>query len=209
MKWIENYLTMFRCWYDKRPLREQALTLFLFLSVTYALFYFLFSYKVDSKILTLKKDIYTTQQKVNSWKQQIDTLNKIATTPLYKKWAKHHEYFDSLKKQYHFLLKNSSSKEWQEVITTLLKSEPNITLLQITSSPESTYSPTGETTVNKIYEQAITLSIQSDYFSTLDYIKKLESVLPNIHWKKLSYTVTEYPKAKVDLEFSIFYEKTT
>src|SRR3990167_9051998 len=44
-----------------------------------------------------------------------------------------------------------------------------------------------------------------NFFDTVNYLQYLEGVLPNVRWNSFSYQVTQYPIAKVELEFSIFY----
>jgi hypothetical protein len=207
---LPHVITKFKIWYEHRPLREQALTLFLFLAVIYAFVSFFFFNPVDRQATALHNDIKKINGQINNWKTQINALNKIASSPLYEKWKVHHKYFQDLQDQYKFLLKNSSNKQWQDVITELLKSQPNITMLEISNSPESIYSPSNIAGVkNKIYQQQISLTIKSNFNDTVYYLMELEKVLPNIRWDSLSYQVIEYPMAKVKLEFSIIYEKTT
>ena len=101
-----------------------------------------------------------------------------------------------------------SSQNWQDIIKTILHSENNVTLDQIKNSPETEFQPTNiDGKGSQIYQQQLLLVIYSNYFDTISYLKKMESALPNIHWNSLKYEVTEYPVARVEMEFSMLYEK--
>jgi MSHA biogenesis protein MshJ len=205
---MSNYIQSIRSFYDTLKLREQLLALLLVWAFLYAIFAYILYRPIDADISILQADIKTLNEQQVNWNNQIDMLKKISKTPLYDKWIKQHKAFQKLQSQYKLLLQNSSSKQWQEFIKTILRSQNNITLEQIKDFPEAVYNPTNTPNlVEQIYQQHLTLIINSNYFDTIAYIKELEKSLPNILWDTLTYQVTQYPIGKVELGFSILYEK--
>lgn len=58
-----------------------------------------------------------------------------------------------------------------------------------------------------IYLYAMSIEFQSDYFNTIDFIKKLEKLPWYIYWDSLDYKVLEYPKANVKLKFHVLSDE--
>ncbi|TAK74635.1 MAG: hypothetical protein EPO11_06600 [Gammaproteobacteria bacterium] len=206
---MNEWLISLRNWYEPRPSRERVLILFLGWAIVYALFYFIFFSPLDKESKALHETLKTEEDTITNWEVQIAALNKIATTPLYKKWQQQNKLFVSLHQKYKNLLKSSSTKQWQDIIKTVLQAQTNITLVQIKDFPEVVYNPANlPISSTTLYEQRLLVVIFSNYFDTIDYIQHLESLLPNIHWNSLNYQVTQYPVAKIEMEFSIFYDKS-
>jgi MSHA biogenesis protein MshJ len=44
------------------------------------------------------------------------------------------------------------------------------------------------------------ITLQGDYFSTLNYLKSLETLPWRIHWDSIAYRVTEYPLAETRIQ---------
>lgn len=55
-----------------------------------------------------------------------------------------------------------------------------------------------------IYQHAIELKFQADYFNTIQYLSRLEKLPWHVYWDTLSYKVLTYPKAEVTVKFHIF-----
>lgn len=209
---MNPYILFLKRWYDLRVMRERMLILGLSWALFYALFYFSLFRPLDIQEKTLREDIKSTNNQIKNWNVQIDALQKIADTPLYKTWVKQQKSFLDLHGKYKDLLKSASSNQWQDVIKAILQSQHNITIVQIKNFPEVAYNhttPNTTTSATKIYEQRFLIVIYSNFFDTVNYIQRLEELLPNIHWDKLNYQVEQYPVAKVEMELSIFYEKAS
>lgn len=207
---MNKYILKFRSWYEQCQTRERLLVIVLCWAILYGFFSVFFFKSLEYKQTLLVAQVKQSQSQLDNWKTQIDALNKISESPLYKQWLSQHKLFQRLEAQYKYLLNTSSSKQWQDVIKTILRSQNNITLVQIKNSPETLYNQAnvGEGAV-KIYQQQLLLVINANFFDTVSYIQQLEEILPNIHWIKLDYQVTQYPMAKIEMEFSILYEKTS
>ncbi|SRR5579883_447396 len=205
---MNEWLATLKNWYEPRPLRERIIILVLSWVALYAIFYFLFFSSLESETTALQINIKSLDDQINSWNTQISALNQISSSPLYKNWLQQHELFANLQKKYKDLLETSPTKQWQDIIKTILQSQPNITLVQIKDFPEVAYNPAKlPISSSTLYEQQLLVIVISNYFDTINYIQHLESTLPNIHWDTLHYQVVQYPVAKIEMEFSIFYDK--
>lgn len=206
---MNNYIRKTRRWFEERNTRERILVFIAMWALLYAFFYFLFYRTTDKRVALLQTEIKGLNDQIKAWEIQIETLKKIANSPLYKEWVAQKKSFQNLQGQYEVLLKSSPTQQLEEAVKKILHSQANITLLQIKNFPETSYNPVHlpSTNLSKIYQQKLLLVVSSNYFDTINYLERLENMLPNIHWDTMNYQVDQYPLAKVEVEFSIFYAK--
>lgn len=205
---MNEYLLKFKAWYEQRQMREKLLVLALGWAFMYGIFSLFLFRPLDAKKAFLEADIKEINNQIQSWQIQIDAINKIPNTPLYKEWAKHRHSLQSLQDQYKFFLQNSPIQQWEGVIKTILESQPNVRINEIKNIPESIYNAASLGTTIKMYQQQLIVDVNSDFYDTITYLQRLEKLLPNIHWDSLNYEVVQYPMAKVEMEFSLIYEKS-
>ncbi len=205
---MKIYLIAFKKWYEHCSIREKILVLGLAFAFQYAIFSFLFFTPIAKNKTKLHNAIKDLKNQTTNWETQIGSLNNIAESAIYKKWQKQYQSLSTLQNQYQYLLETSSSKQWQNIVKILLYPQPNVTFVQVKNFTESPYRFAGAANQEtNIYQQKLLLVIYSRYFDTIAYLQRLEKLLPNIHWDNLHYKVAQYPVAKVEMEFSIFYEK--
>lgn len=202
---MKTYILLFKRWYERLTLRERIGTVLLTWAVTYALTYFIFYRAIDIEAAHITSAIKAQTNTVNTWKIQINGLQKIADSSLYQQWLTHHKHFQDLQKQYNYLLQSSSNK-LQEILETILRSQSNVTLEQVKNYPETSFTAEKNSPWH-LYQRRFLIVVDSNYLETIRYLQQLEKLLPNIHWDNLHYQVLQYPSAKVEVEFSIFYEK--
>lgn len=201
-------LLVLKQWFLQRTTRERGLLLLIGWAFLYALFYFSLLSPLSQQEKNLADETTTLIQQIKNWTTKIASLQQISGTPLYKQWLVQHQLFQQLQSQYNHLLQSSNANQWQDVIKTVLSSQPHVTVVQVKNFPEAVYNPTPLASPTlTIYQKKIFLVIFSNYFDTIAYLERLEKLLPNIHWDRLNYQVAHYPLAKVEMEFSIVYEK--
>ena len=92
----------------------------------------------------------------------------------------------------------------------MLKQQGNLKLIQLETLPAS---PFGESKQQdqppvRVYQHAMKLTLQGDYFSTLTYLKSLENLPWRIHWDSIDYQVKEYPQAETRIQvYTLSFEK--
>ena len=205
---MNNKLKVFREWFESRNLREK----FFVCLLSWAFLYAIFSITLFRPLDHTHKEVITAISKTNSsiknWKIQIKSIKEIPNTPLYKEWSAHHKNYLSRKKYYQDLLGDPESKDWENILMTVLDDYPNIMIDSIRHSPETIYKTNKiRAQAEAIYQQQLRLSVLGNFQDIVGYLAYLEKTLPNIHWGTLSYEVKEYPIATVEMELSVLYEK--
>ena len=205
---MNNYFLKLKNWFEPRSTREKWFIVFLNFLILYLLFDNLFFKNISQKEQLLTKHINENQYKINAWQMQIDTINSMIESDLYHKWLAQQRAFSHLKGKYKLIMQIPPNKQWLDVVRTLLQKQKNITLVQIKNFPETAYQEEQELQQGKLFQQRLAVIFYSNYLDTLNYLKELELALASIRWDNFSYKVSQYPNAKVELEFSILYEKS-
>lgn len=205
---MNPYLFRFKKWYDYRSTRERLFILGLCFAFMYAGFYFFIYSSIENRQMSILSQIRKINDNNKSWSMQIEAIKKISDSPLYQKWLSQQQQSINIRGKYQSLLKTFSLNQWQNIIKTVLQPQPNIRLVEIKNFPETAHTPLMlEGEKKKIYQRTLLLVVYSNFFDTLNYMNKLETAFPNIHWTSLNYEVLQYPVAKVEMELSVFYEK--
>ena len=84
-----------------------------------------------------------------------------------------------------------------KVLRDLLKQNSGLDLIAMETLPVSSFS---ESTT--IYRHGLSLTLTGNYFNTLNYLKKLESLPWRLNWGSIEYQVKEYPIAETTLKLS-------
>lgn len=205
---MKEQLLKLRFWYEQRDSRERLLILVLSWAILYFLYYYLISSGIYYQRVFYQAEIAQRDTDINALNKQIANINKLKKSKLYQDWQKSQLQQKNIDSTSSALLKVPPEKQWQRVFNVILQSQPNVGLIEIKNLPEKEYNPANVQAKKKYYAQTLIMTVQSDYLSFLNYSIFLESQLPMLHWNKLHYDVTQYPLAKIDMEFSILYEKT-
>lgn len=204
---MNKYLIIANDWYKERPTRERILMLLLSWAFLYALFYLFLFRQSDATYAELTSHLKMLRDQEQSWNLQIKALNEISRDPLYKKWVIQHQSFDTLQLKYKNLIRAQKPSDWRIIAQSVLSSEKNISLVQMKDYPNLPYVISGNQTASNIIEQKHMIVITGNYLDILSFLKRLETLLPNVRWNSFSYHVSTYPIGEAEMEFSVFYEK--
>lgn len=122
------------------------------------------------------------------------------TQQIHQLSAKHH----SLSQQLSYSVEGMvSPTKMSDLLQRVLKNTPNLTLIKMSSLPsrrlgDSLDKPKDGTT--HYYIHPIRMELSGEYFTIRDYLKSLENLSAHYYWHRLSYKVSEYPKARVSIE---------
>jgi hypothetical protein len=206
---MDKYIELFKKWISERQLREKVLVAGLTWAFLYGIFALVLFKPVDDRGNELAKQVKLSIDQANNWKTQLQYLAEIPNSPGYKEWLNEHNSYMTLKNKYKSLLSQTGSAKWDDIIKTILSNYPNITIEKIENMPEAVFEGSKiQSQPDSIYQQQMRLVVLGNFNDIVAYLTTLESEMPNIHWDTLSYTVTEYPIARVQMEFSILYEKS-
>jgi hypothetical protein len=203
---LKNYLDQFHSWYEERETRERILLIGLSFAVWYGLFsLFVFNPLKQAKE-TLQTDMKEIQQTIQSLQAQINVLTGLENTPIYQKWISKHQTILNLRSQTRRLLNRTSPWQWLSIVSTLLHSYPQVTLVEIKKMPEK-FALDPIDNPQEIEQKTLVFVINANYVDTVSYLQVLEKQLPFVHWDSLDYHVINYPMAKIEIGLSILYAK--
>lgn len=94
-----------------------------------------------------------------------------------------------------------------KVLANILKKNKGLKLIQLETLPVSTLSKS-EQKQSWVYRHGLSLTLSGNYFSTLNYLKSLETLPWRLNWGAIEYQVKEYPIAETTLHvYTLSYEK--
>lgn len=205
---MNKYILQFKEWFNSRNLREKLLTCGLSWALIYAIFSLTLFMPLDNESKELTAEIKKTNDKIATWQSQLKYLNDIPNTPIFKEWISSHKNYQSMKEKYKIILGNAGTEKWEDIIKTILSNYPNITIEKIHNEPETKFETSvAQSTTDTIFQEQMQLTVIGGFEDIVSYLVTLEKEMPNIHWDSLNYVVTEYPQARVEMEFSVLYEK--
>ncbi|MDD2760257.1 MAG: hypothetical protein PHH11_08170 [Methylomonas sp.] len=81
----------------------------------------------------------------------------------------------------------------------MLKQHGHLKLVKLESLPASPFGA-AESQGVWIYKHTLDITLQGDYFSTLSYLKALESLPWRLNWANISYSVKDHPIAETRIQ---------
>lgn len=93
------------------------------------------------------------------------------------------------------------------ILEELLGHDDRLTLVRLSSEPPRRLGPEETRGTSTLYQHGLTLEIQGDFASTLDYLRRIEASDWQLLWDRLEYHVESYPEARVTIELHTLSEK--
>lgn len=88
----------------------------------------------------------------------------------------------------------------------MLTRHGNLQLLNLETQPPKTFGDGGQPAW--VYRHTLNLTLQGDYFSTLNYLQALETLPWRIHWDSIDYRVKNYPQAETRIQvYTLSFEQ--
>lgn len=88
----------------------------------------------------------------------------------------------------------------------MLKQHGNLQLLKLETLPPKAFGDDSQQTW--VYRHTMNLTLQGDYFSTLNYLKALENLPWRIHWGSIDYNVKNFPQAETHIQvYTLSFEQ--
>lgn len=89
----------------------------------------------------------------------------------------------------------------------ILQQHGNLQLLKLETKPATPFG-NDEKQAAWVYKHTLELTVQGDFFSTLDYLKALEALPWRVHWDSIDYKVDHYPTAATRIQvYTLSFEK--
>jgi len=200
LSWID-----FREWYNSRGMREQV---FVLLATCSAIFMFWKVFMLDRLLASqagMEGQISFSEKKIDDLKNQYDMLkNDTGTVDKLRQQvdATEKELVQIDKSIGSFTQNLISPTEMTIALRTILSDTPGLTLTKIESlSTEKLVKATSTDQKQvasdvQLYKHGMVLEFQGDYFSTYNYLVRLEHLKWQFLWDSILYKVEKYPVAK-------------
>ncbi len=89
----------------------------------------------------------------------------------------------------------------------MLQQHGNLKLVKLETLPAAPFGNDEKQTA-WVYRHTLELTVQGDFFSTLDYLQALEALPWRLHWDSIDYRVAEYPLAETRIQvYTLSFEK--
>ncbi len=192
--------------------------------VSVVLIYFVWAFLLINPQRATKKEldgrIHMLQSQLTDTKQQIETLQKTVKSDSVSKVLNKKNQLELNIKEVDAMLARAgfifiSTEDWlklkKEIVHQQVDMDKNITFVRLNDLPVASWTPplidkadTAKMVREPLNQHELELIFQADYFSTIQYISRLEKMPWNVYWDSLSYKVLVYPKAEVTIKFHIF-----
>ncbi|MBS4051478.1 MAG: type II secretion system protein M [Methylomonas sp.] len=98
------------------------------------------------------------------------------------------------------------SQRMAAALQDMLKQHGGLQLIGLETQPPKTFG--GEEQPAWVFRHTLNLTLQGDYFSTLNYLKALETLPWRIHWDSIDYQVKNYPLAETRIQvYTLSFEQ--
>lgn len=219
---MNKYFNRMQVWFRERSSRERIFLFFLGLAMIYVFFTLFFIHpllkakkKLSSNLLVLNTEISAKKQELDRIHAAIKDRNFLASlqqsSHLNEKLATLGFQLDHLKPMM------SSANDADQMIKNILNiQQVHVTLKYLKNFPPVNFMPNvkNKADIEKIlthdiFQHAFQMGLESDYFNTVEYLKRIEAAGPGIYWDTLDYKVIEYPQAEVTVNFhTLIYQKS-
>ena len=188
-------------------IRERILLLIVLFGLIFLFWYFIPWSMIKNKRIKLNQKIVIMTQNLNILKKQVKAKN-LQKEALQKELQAVNKAIQLEQKNHTEKDKKNYYKSANDIITllrNLSKEEPEIKLLYLQNK---LVAKTDQHIVKKgLKEYDIHVKFTGAFFPNLHYLLLLEQLHHHIFWHELTYKVTKYPDAVVDLELHVITKK--
>ena len=205
---IELYLDRF----NSLSQREKQMTVGALLLILWGGWDTLFYQPLQKENMQIESEIDTLNAQLNSQQliaKQIENIGKDnPNSATRQQLSSLLQSVDNLKQQLNLGDKKFVSSELMaSALSDMLKQHGNLKLLKLETLPVSAFGSQDQETA-WMYRHTLSITLEGDYFSTLNYLKALESLPWRIHWDSIAYQVKNYPIAETRIQvYTLSFEQ--
>ena len=161
---------------------------------------------------SLDNEIIQFDRQISTLKQLAQELENTSTSDPN---SKNRQSLSSLEQSIDHLKQQLSSGEksfvpsnlMSSALRDMLKQYDNLKLIKLETLPPKGFGSEGKE-LSWLYRHTLILTLQGDYFSTLNYLKALEALPWRIHWDHIDYNVKNYPIAETRIQiYTLSFEQ--
>ncbi|HEX2549500.1 MAG TPA: hypothetical protein VHM20_06705 [Gammaproteobacteria bacterium] len=213
---MKDRIVLAKKWINARSTRDQFYIFLVGLAGIYLVFLLFFYRPLLHENTELRAKIADLNSQKTSIQQQMETISHAIEDPIFIQMIDEEKRLtDNLKILQAKLLKLKprviQAKNIPSIIDNILTiANPSIDFVKLEELPVEPWlkgdidKETLKEIVNQdLYQHAFKIEFISDYFSTLNYFKKIEKLPWPIYWDSMEYKVQTYPKADVVIKFHV------
>ncbi|MDO9520471.1 MAG: hypothetical protein Q8K97_04005 [Pseudohongiella sp.] len=199
--------------FDARPALEKALVAGLVLIGMVWLFFALLATPVQSEITAIANQLTQAQNQLSALEQREQAAISASATdpnePVRVRIALAIEAQRNLDGEIQQLAGNLvTPQSMTRVLTSILERQSGLTLISIdNSAPQLVQSSdatagTGNSSQarQRIFKHSLNVQLEGDYLSLIGYLRRIEGFPERFFWDQLSFTQTEWPKARISIQ---------
>lgn len=164
----------------------------------------------QSQQRSLATEIKTLENSLSSQQQLIQQLEAMDHNhPGQQKLAQLQQSVNNLKQQL-----GAGSKKFvppplmTQALRDMLSQQSNLQLVKLETLPVTPFGSSDAQQPAWVYRHALSITLQGDYFSTLNYLKSLEALPWRIQWDSIDYQVKDYPLAQTRIQvYTLSFEE--
>ncbi len=155
-----------------------------------------------STVSSMENNLLTQQQLAAQLKQSS------GPNPAQQKLAQLQQSVHSLKQQLDAGEKKFVPPQMMaDALRDMLQQHGNLKLIKLETLPTTPFGSEEQQPV-WVYRHSLVMTVQGDFFSTLNYLKSLESLTWRVHWDSIDYKVANYPIAETRIQvYTLSFEK--
>jgi len=198
-KYWAHYSELVNSW----KYRDRLVLLVVSLLVIYFIYWMALSLPVSSKVKKVKLQKAAVMKQISELSTKISQLRieiLRSKTEASEKKTEEDKTPELNKYLELFEQKNVTSTQIADTLRNLINRENGLELLDLQNSAERALFLGGKRIVydnHQFYQRGFEIKLRGDFFSTMDYLQKLERSQKQLYWNDIDYQVMQYPEAEV------------
>lgn len=192
-------------WLRKRSKRDLIILLVIGWVVIYFIWYVVLQHGLVKQKKEMEHNLNLLQEQRNIAHEKIEIiLNATERNPAYQDWVKRKGSQNTV------ITQTLSGKDVVGVVKAFLAKQPGITLINLKklSDELGTSKELAIRMGKQIQKQGFQMQFQANYFDTLNYLERMETLPWHVYFSRVEYNVTTYPDANVTAVFYLLSDKT-
>lgn len=203
-------------WFAKRSTREKNYIFLGGLLIIFFFYYILFHKPLVNHKNTISENITALKLQRDALNQQIDNTNSSIKQPVFLQMAAEQKRLtvtlNNMQQQLNNLKPTLlATDELPKIIERILEAQRNnVTLISLQELPVEPWpskdildKTSFSNLVSGAFQHGIKIEFQNDYFSTIDFLSRLEKISTHMYWDSMEYKVLKHPRADVVIQFHV------
>lgn len=184
-------------WLNAHDFRDQCILLLISFAAIYIISDALFNQPLVKQNRQLIEKMSAEKKETETLLGQISLIAKVVNNHAYKKLSPTGMFFHPAE---------SVSRLTSDIIN---QKSPDIVLVNLKNLADQPWNIPGEpqTSPSMITQHTIQLDFLGNYFSSIDYLARLEKLPWHVYWDTLEYKVLKYPQAEVIVKLYVLSKK--